>query len=262
MGAGMPALPGVVRKAAALGGVQCEMITPSNLRSNAVMLYLHGGGFVLGSAHSHRALTTRLAEATGAAVYAPDYRLAPEHPYPAAHEDCLACYRALLGQGIPAHQIVVAGDSAGGALAVATALRARAAGLPQPAGLMLMSPATTFDTNTASHRRYRWQEPMLRAGWLKQLICAFDPGHESSKDMGLHADLTGLAPMLIQVGEIEALQDNATGLAKRARAHGVHVDLEIYEGLWHVFQLQARELKAARVAIDRLAARFVEFTAG
>jgi acetyl esterase/lipase len=235
-------------------------VVPAAVTTDAVLLYLHGGGFVLGSPHSHRGLISRLAEATGAVVYAPHYRLAPEHPYPAAQDDCVACYRALLEQGISARRIVIGGDSAGGALTLALALRARELGLPLPAGLLLLSPATGVDLATESHHRYRWRDPLLRSGWMRQILRAYNLNPDATRYFGQHADLRGLPPMLIQVGEIEVLYDDSERLVARARDHGVRADLEIYESLWHVFQLQANELAASRAAIERLAQAFGEMT--
>lgn len=262
LGVTVPAAPGATREPATLGGVPVEVMRPPRITNPAVLLYLHGGAFMVGNPASHRALTTRLALETGSTVYVADYRLAPEHPYPAGLDDCLACYRALLDQGVPASRIVIAGDSAGGTLTLGVALRARELGLPQPAGLMPISPATRMDMTSGSHWQYCYSDPLLRRGWMQQAIAAYAMPHEHARYLGVAADLAGLAPMYIQVGEIEALYDDAVELAEHARRSGVPAVLDVQEGLWHVYHLQARELASARAAIARLAEQFAHWTHG
>jgi len=232
-------------------GVTTEVISPKQAQvRGATILYLHGGGFCTGSARTHRSLTTRLA-ATGMTVWVPQYRLAPEHPQPAAVEDAMTCYRALLKQGLAPHQIVVCGDSAGGGLALALALKLRDAGEPMPAGLMLLSP---FLDNTLSGETIRSAsklDPMLNVAWLKQAAHWYAPGFKGSNL--LEADLHGLPPMLVQVGDLEILESDASRLNARAAHHGVPCRLEIYSGRWHVFQLQAAFLASAANAVTRLA---------
>ena len=260
LGVTAPAAPGATRTPGQLGGVPVDIVRPAQITNPAVLLYIHGGAFMVGSPDSHRALTTRLAIETGSVVYSVDYRLAPEHPYPAGLDDCLACYRALLDQGVPHERIVIAGDSAGGTLTLGVALRARELGWPQPAGLMPLSPATNMGTTTGSHWQYRFSDPMLRRGWMYQAIAAYAMPPSDARLLGTQADLTGLAPMYIQVGEWESLYDDSVDLAEHARRCGVPATLDVQEGLWHVYQLQARELASARAAIARLARQFTRWT--
>src|SRR5690606_5115440 len=193
-------------------------------KGSATVLYLHGGGFCTGSARTHRSLTTRLA-ASGMTVWVPEYRLAPEHPQPAAVEDALACYRALRQQGLGPHQIVVCGDSAGGGLALALALRLRDAGEPMPAGLMLLSPFLDPTLSGETIRSASELDPMLNAAWLKQAVHWYAPGFKGPHL--LDADLHGLPPMLIQVGDLEILESDSSRLHARAAHCGVPCRLEV-----------------------------------
>ena len=234
-----------------IDGISTEVISPKQTqKGGAVVLYLHGGGFCTGSARTHRSLTTRLA-ASGMTVWVPEYRLAPEHPQPAAVEDALACYRALRKQGLGPHQIVVCGDSAGGGLALALALKLRDAGEPMPAGLMLLSPFLDTNLSGETIRSAAERDPMLNAAWLKQAVHWYAPGSKGSNL--LEADLHGLPPMLIQVGDLEILQSDSTRLTSRAAHCGVPCRLELYSGRWHVFQLQAAFLASSANAVTRLA---------
>jgi acetyl esterase/lipase len=246
----MPGARGVHVARLEIGGVSAEVVSPEQApKGGTAILYLHGGGFCTGSARTHRSLTTRLA-ASGMTVWVPEYRLAPEHPQPAAVEDALACYRALRAQGLAPHQIVVCGDSAGGGLALALALQLRDAGEPLPAGLMLLSPF--LDTTLAGETICTASEidPMLNATWLKQAVRWCEPG--SKGPHLLNADLHGMPPMLIQVGDQEILESDATTLHARAAHYGVPCRLEVYSGRWHVFQLQAAFLNSAANAVQRL----------
>lgn len=253
----MPGVRGVRRVRRALGGVPAEAVIPQGQaqeqRAGAI-LYLHGGAFCLGNPASHRSITTRLARDAGITVWAPDYRLAPEHPYPAALDDALACYQALLDSGTPAHRIVLAGDSAGGGLALALALTLRNKGLALPAGLALISPLTDPSLSSPSVEANARIDPMVRCSWVAQGIAWY----ASPLDAGVHApltqDLTGMPPILVQVGEQEILRDDAWRLAAHARACGVPCQLEEYTGRWHVFHLQAFYLRSAAHAIGHLAA--------
>jgi len=217
------------------------------------LLFLHGGAYVLGGPASHGALAAQLGDAAGATTYLPDYSLAPEHPYPAATEDAVAAYRWLL-QSYPAEGIVIAGDSAGGNLALATAMILRDKGLPLPAALALISPwiDLTHSGDSASSRAAR--DPMLSVAWLS--ACArhyarnVDPG--DPRISPLFGRIEGLPPMLIHVGSEEVVLSDAERLAERARAAGVPAELRVFEGLWHDFQLHAGQLAEADESIAGL----------
>lgn len=232
-------------------GVPTQIITPKASQADGVILYLHGGAFCLGSAKSHRSLTTRLAVAAGMPVWVPEYRLAPEHPYPAGLEDTLACY-AELRKYYGAEQIVIGGDSAGGALTLALALSLRERGECLPAALLLMSPVTDGTLSGPTLVSKYGEDPMLRRGWLEQALHWYKPPLDADTHRPLEVDLAGLPPMLIQVGEQELLLSDSTRLAQHATHCGVACRLEIHAARWHVFHLQASSLQSARQAIRTL----------
>lgn len=253
----MPGGLGVTRKRTSLGQSAVQCVEPKARTSNAVILYLHGGAFCLGNPDTHYSVTSRLARETGCRVWAPDYRLAPEHPYPAALDDCLACYDAIRAQGCPAQQLLIAGDSAGGALVLALALTLKQRDEPFAAGLILLSPVTDPDLGADSLQSRSAVDPMIRRDWLEQALKAYAAPVQTLSHRPLEADLRGLPPMLIQVGDQELLLSDSIRLAERARASGVPCQLEIHDGRWHVFQLQAFYLRSARNAL-RSIARFAQ----
>lgn len=224
-----------------------EQVVPPQALDGAGILYLHGGAFCLGSPGTHRAVTTRLAAASGLRIWVPDYRLAPEHPYPAAVDDALGWYRALLAQGYAPGRLVVAGDSAGGALALALARRL----LPQerPAALALISPVTDPELDGDSLHSRRLHDPMIRANWLRQGLAWYGA---PAGDGPLGHDLGALPPLAIQVGDDEILLSDSLRLAATARASGVPTRLEVHAGRWHVFHLQSAYLRSAREALAGL----------
>lgn len=253
----MPAVGGVNIDHKEAEGLITEVVSPRRAPGQGpVVLYLHGGGFCVGSARTHRSVTTRLA-AAGMTLWVPAYRLAPEHPQPAALEDALSSYRHLLRSGVPHHQIVVCGDSAGGGLALSLALKLRDAGEPLPAGLMLLSPFLDTSLSGDTVRSASARDPMLRVDWLKQAVRWYAPPNGQQL---LQADLRGLPPMLIQVGDQEVLQSDSTRLSALATRCGVPCKLEVHEGRWHVFQLQAPFLSSAASAVQRLAAFALQST--
>jgi acetyl esterase/lipase len=188
-------------------------------------------------------------------VHAPDYRLAPEHPYPAALRDTLAAYEWMLDQGVSAKKIAVAGDSAGGGLALAAALAMRDEALPLPAALVLISPWVDLTCDSRSRRANAKIDPMIRTSWSKRCAALY-VGDRSLQDPAcspLFADLRGLPPVLIQVGSDEVGLDDATSLDARGKAAGVDVTLEIYEGMWHVFQSSVGVMRESDDAVRRIA---------
>jgi len=247
-----PVQPGVKRSVATLGGRPCEWHRPERA-NGCVLLYLHGGAYLIGGPHTHRAICAGLARRGQIEVCALDYRLAPEFPYPAARDDALAAYQALLAAGYSAAQIVIGGDSAGGNLSLITSLRLRDLGQAQPAALVCFSPVTDY-TGQQLHSPAAG-DPLLNPKWIEQAIGLYCPAHIPRSDPGLSplfADLTGLAPLLIQVGEDELLLNDSLRFAERAKAAGVSVHLERYPGLWHVFQAHTGLLNAADYALDRV----------
>jgi cation diffusion facilitator CzcD-associated flavoprotein CzcO/acetyl esterase/lipase len=250
----MPGVPEAARSEHKVGAVPVEVVTSAEGGGEGVILYLHGGAFCLGSPGTHRSITTRLAAESGLAVWVPDYRLAPEHPYPAALDDALACYEALLAQGTGPDQIVLAGDSAGGALVLALALRLKERGIAMPAGLLLISPMTDPGLTGSTFESRRGKDPMVRAGWLAHALRWYACPATVSAHRPLDTDLAGLPPMLVQVGDDEILLADSARLARRAAECGVSCQLEVYEQRWHVFHLSSFFLRSARMALRRLAA--------
>ncbi|WP_166254450.1 alpha/beta hydrolase [Marinobacter salicampi] len=219
-----------------------------DVRGTGALIYFHGGGYVIGSASTHAGVAGHLAKGTGLEVIVPDYRLAPEHPYPAALEDAQAVYLALLDEGCSPTDIALAGDSAGGGLALALAMALRDGGHPMPRSLCLFSPWTDL-TNSQLYRPDC--EPILNKGWIDKSATLY-AGSESLTSPGVspvYGDLSGLPPLLIQVGSQEILLNDAQRLADRAQAHGVETVLEIYNDLWHVFQVHAGQLDRATDAL-------------
>lgn len=245
---------GVARRAATLGGRPCEWHRPP-ASSGKVLLYLHGGAFMIGGPATHRGICASLAKRGGLDVCALDYRLAPEHPYPAARDDVVAAYRALLDAGYRPEQIAIGGDSAGGNLSLVGSLRIAELGLPAPAALVCFSPATDF-TGERMHLPPAG-DPLIHPRWIEQAAELYCPADLPRNDPGvspLFADLSQLPPTLIQVGEDEILLNDSLRLAERAQAAGASVRLERYPGLWHVFQAHVGMLRAADYAIARVAA--------
>lgn len=233
-------------------GVPADRHTGPDCRTDVAILYLHGGGYCVGSPQSHRGLISQLAAATGAQAYAIDYRLAPEHPVPAAVEDALAALAALEAKGIPPSHVIVAGDSAGGGLALATALRLRDAGKPLPAALYLISPWADLTLSGRAHKFRAHADPILTTESLDEYAAAYvgssidRAGQDASPML---ADLSGLPPTLIQVGADEILLSDSEVLQARAEAAGVMAALEVWPGMIHVWQIFYTMLSAGREAI-------------
>jgi len=236
------------------GGVPCEWVDAPDAAADAAILYLHGGGYVVGSINSHRAHVARLSAACGARGLVVDYRLAPEHPHPAAVDDAVAAYRWLVGQGVAPGRVVVAGDSAGGGLTVATLLALRDAGDPLPACGVCISPWTDLTCSSESMTSRAEVDPMVKPPVLRQMAAAYAGGGDPRAPLAspLFARLHGLPPLLIHVGTAETLLDDATGLAERARAAGVDATLEVWEEMVHVWHCFAPLLPEADQAIARV----------
>jgi epsilon-lactone hydrolase len=218
-----------------------------------VMLYMHGGGYFACSPATHRPITGGFA-LHGFRVFAPGYRLAPENPFPAAIEDALAAYRALLAVHDPG-TLVVAGDSAGGGLALATLLAAREAGLAMPAGLVLFCPWTDLAGTGRSIQTNAARESMLVGGRIQEVAALYLGGAHPETPLAspLYADLSGLPPVLVQVSDREILLDDSTRLAEKIRAAGGQVELSIWPNLPHVWQISQSFLPEARQALGQAA---------
>ena len=256
MGAATPPPEGCRVEAMTLGGRPAERLTPRDAVAGRVILFLHGGGYCIGSLASHRALAARLAEATRCAAVVPDYRLAPEHPFPAAVDDALAAWRDLLASGADPARAAIAGDSAGGGLTFATALAAREAGLPMPAALLAISPWADLAQTGASYAAKAQSDTMITKAGLdlfsSTYLAGTDPRHPLASP--LFADLTGLPPTLIQVGGEESLLSDSAGMAQALGLAGVDVTLRIWPEMIHVWHFFAPRLTAGQAATDEAGA--------
>ncbi|MEY9839657.1 alpha/beta hydrolase [Streptacidiphilus sp. EB103A] len=239
-----------------LGGVPVLTVeTPGNDPS-AVLLYFHGGAYAIGSAADGAGLAADVARRVGARAVCVEYRLAPEHPFPAAVDDAVAAYRALLDDGVPSSRIAFVGESAGGGLVVATLVAVKDAGLPQPASAAVFSPWTDLTLSGGSLVGKADVDPALTAAGLRTRARDYlgDTDPAAPLASPVFADLTGLPPLLVQVGSHEILLDDAIRLAARAAEHDVWVELQVWPQLPHVFQSFAAVLDEADAALDAAAA--------
>jgi monoterpene epsilon-lactone hydrolase len=238
------------------GGVPSEWMETPRVRSGRVLLLVHGGGYSSGSPRTHRKLAANLSLAASARVLTPDYRLAPEHPFPAGVEDSVRAYRWLLEQGIAASDIIVAGDSAGAGLALSTLIALRDQGAPMPRAAVLMSAWTDLTASSPSMDTLRHVDIQVTREDLQQAgrVYVGDGDPADPRASTLFADPSGLPPLLMQVGGHEALLDDSRIFAEQARAANVDVTLKVFEGMWHVFQFEAPEIPEAQAAMDDIAA--------
>ena len=249
-----PRTEAIVEKAT-LGGIPVERISPPG-RADRVLLHFHGGAFFAGSSNTHRALGSELALRGMAQVIMVDYRRAPEHPYPAALEDGLACYHALLEKGWRGDQIVLGGDSGGCGHILSLAITLRDRGLPLPSGLVMISPYLDITLSLPSVKRNARRDPMVTAHALRRGGDGFR-GKIPENDprvSPLYAELRGLPPVLVQAGSEEILLDDALMFSERAQSAGVDVTCRIYEGLWHNFQMFNALIAEADTALDEIGA--------
>ena len=231
------------------GGVPAYWLTAPGADAGPVLLFLHGGGYELGSLRSDGELAARLGRASGMRVLFPEYRLAPEHPFPAAIDDVLAAWRWLrVGKGLSARSLAVAGDSAGGGLATALLVAARDAGQALPAAAVLMSPTVDLTSSGASMTERADQDPVSTPAMLRQFAAGYLAGADPKTPLAspLFAALAGLPPLLIQVGTADLLLSDSERLAAAAAQAGVDVSLEIGQGLPHVYQLLLGTPEAAQ----------------
>ncbi len=235
-------------------GVPAEWVYADGTDTSRLVLYLHGGGYTLGSRKSHRGLAGRIARAAKARVLLPDYRLAPEHPFPAALEDATSCWRWLMSGGYAPHHIAIAGDSAGGGLALSTVLALKASGAALPACVIGLSPWTDLDGAGPTAQPGAVDDPMLSPVGLHTSARHYAPGDlRNPLAAPLHGDLEGFPPLLLQVGTKEILLSDSTRFADKAKSAGVEVTLEIEDGLIHVWQMFP-QLPEAQSAVERIGA--------
>lgn len=235
-------------------GVPVEWVVAPGASEDRVILYLHGGGYAIGSLTTHRELVSRLSRAAGARALSVGYRLAPEHPHPAALEDSMAAYRWLLAGGTDPARIAIGGDSAGGGLAIATLAALRDAGEPLPGAAVCLSPWVDLEGTGESMTANAEIDPVVEPERIEMMAKLYlgDLPPRTPLASPLYADLSGLPPMLIQVGTAEVLLDDSTRLAERARAQGVDIVLEPWEDMIHVWPFFAAMLPEGRQAIERI----------
>lgn len=242
-----------------LEGMNCEWVSLNRAHvRKQVILHCHGGGYSTGSSLYARTLTAKLASCTAMEVLSFDYRLAPEHPYPAALEDALKVWDYLMHKGYGARDVILTGDSAGGNLALAMTLKLKEQGRFLPRGLVLMSPWTDLTSSGESIQEKKDLDPVLTEAYLKSMLHDYAKG-ASLKDpyvSPLFGDFTGFPPTYVQVGENEILLSDSTRLVERMKAAGVTAKLDVFEGMWHVFQMAP--FKTAYEAMDRNVAFIIE----
>ena len=237
-----------------INGLYAEWLRPKKAKRGKVLLYLHGGAYVMGSCRSHRQMVSHIARAGSIDAVVPEYRLSPEHRFPDAVEDAVGVYRALLASGIRPEDIIVAGDSAGGGLTMATLLSLRDAGDPLPAAAVLLSPFLDVTASGESATTRADRDPWFRADDLKVVIRYYCDDDETSNPLvsPVFADVSGLPPVYVQVGDDEILLSDSTRLAEKIEAAGGDVKLEIWPQMWHVFQLFIGKMPESRRAIRKI----------
>lgn len=261
VGSLLPMPEGASVESVELGSVPAERITPVEADPGRTVLYLHGGGYVIGSPSSHRTLAAHLATAARAVTYVADYRLAPEHPFPAAIDDAVEAYRALLDGGTDPARLVVVGDSAGGGLTAALLIRLRDGGHPAPAGAALISPWIDLAGTGASMLELVDVDVFLSPELLAQWAHWYS-GDDLSRPLAspLYADLVGLPPLLVHAGEQEVLRDDTLRLVERAIAAGVEVEVEVWAEMCHHWHLFAGSVPEADEAVARMGAWIIAHT--
>lgn len=238
-----------------VNGVPGEWIVPPSAVSGSVLYFLHGGGYCIGSIDSHRHMVANIARAAKVRALMIDYRLSPEHPFPAGLDDAITGYRWLVEQGFGPETMVIAGDSAGGGLALATLLKLREEGLAQPAGAVLISPWTDMTGETESRRTRAAEDPLIDPEHTQFIAELYLDGTDAKHPMTspLFADLTGLPALFIQVGTAEVLLDDSTRLEEAARKQGVDVELEVWDDMFHVWHFYADWIPEGRQANEKIA---------
>ena len=239
------------------------VVAPDRAEADRVVLHLHGGGYMMGSPRTHRGMAAALSRVARARVVVPDYRLAPEHPHPAALDDAVAWYRRLLDDGVDPARLAVTGDSAGGGLAVSLLLELRQEGLPLPACYVGLSPWTDLAGTGETMVSHAGRDPWLRAELVTPAARRYagQVALDDPRVSPLYGDLTGLPPMLVHAGTEEILLDDARRLVERARAAGVDASLGVFEGMWHVFQAFPG-LPESRAALREIGAFIRRHTSG
>ena len=241
---------GITHTAISAGGVRCEWFVPAGSPENRVLLYLHGGGFIFGMSSRHRAMVSNLALKMGTRALMVDYRLAPANPFPAPLDDCVGAYRWLLQQGIPAQNLAIAGDSAGGNLTLATLMQLRDDGDPLPAAAACLSPVA--DLSRTGNDATGVSDPLLHPKAMQKYRSAYVAQQDSRNPLisPVFGDWRALPPLLLHAGEDEVLRADAVRVAELASAAGVAVRLEVFPRMWHVWQLYSSLPQAEQSLCD------------
>ena len=242
---------GIALRHATVAGIDCDWLVPTGCDRAPLLYYLHGGAYVMGSSRTHRALVGHIAKAAGVRAVLPNYRLAPEHRFPASIEDACAVYRRLLEQGEDPAQVAIGGDSAGGGLTMATLISLRDAGDPLPGAVLLLSPWLDLTASGESMRTRAELDPLFRPERMDEVADYYCERDEvdDPRVSPVFADVTGLPPVFIQVGDHEILLSDSTRLSDRLSAAGGDVTLQIWPDMWHVFQYFAGQMPEAKHAI-------------
>lgn len=253
--AGLVELPDDVALAEGVaGGVACEWVAAPGVAEDRVFVFCHGGSYNAGSPRTHRLLAANLSRATRTRLLLPDYRLAPENPFPAGVKDALLVYQWLLNQGFAVKNIVVGGDSAGGGLILSMLLALKAAGAPLPRAAVLLAPWTDLTVSSASYETNRQADPIIVRERLAEAGRLYAGKRDPADPLlsPLFADPSGLPPLLIHAGGDEAMLDDSRRFAERAEAAGVAVTFRVFDGMWHVFHTAADRVPEAQRAIDEI----------
>lgn len=239
-----------------IAGIDCEMHVPEGCEDAPLIYYLHGGAYVMGSPRTHRRMVSFIARAAGMRALLPDYRLAPEHRFPAQLEDSLAVYRALLQGGLASSAIAIGGDSAGGNLTMATLLALRDAGEPMPGACFLLSPWLDLAGEGETHVTRDGLDPWFKASHLAPAAKKFCDENQVKNPLvsPVYAEAHGLPPTLIHVGDHEILLSDSVRMADHMRSAGSQVELKIWDDMWHVFQFFIGQMPESKEAIADIAA--------
>lgn len=250
----VPVAGGVDVQSTEVAGLDAEWLTPEDAPADRAILYLHGGAYVVGSCDSHRHLVSHIARASGVRALLPEYGLAPENRFPGPIDDVVHVYRALLDDGFDPAQLLIAGDSAGGGLAVATLLTLRDEGLPMPRAAFLLSPWLDLTASGETMESRSEQDPWFRADDIREIARHYcdDDQRTDPRVSPVYADMHGMPPMHIQVGDDEILLSDATRLADNLRAAAVDVSVDVWQDMWHVFQAFLLVVPEAREAVQRM----------
>jgi len=246
---------GVEVEQSQIAGVDVDWLRPKKARADKVILYLHGGAYVIGSPRTHRQLVSHLARAAGVTAVIPEYRLAPEYQFPAGLDDAVAVYRGLLESGFKAEDIIISGDSAGGGLSAATLLALRHAGVPMPAAAVLLSPFLDVTGSGESATTRADRDPWFNIADLQVVARYYCPDESEWRNplvSPVFANVAGLPSMLIQVGDEEILLSDSTRFAEKLKAAGIDVELEVWPHMWHVFQMFLGKMPEAGVAVGKI----------